>query len=181
MFQVCSGNGAVLNMQEPLISSQHNKKYANLRIHKHSLNLNSMSNDPKLTAKQLLFCKEYLIDLNATQAAIRAGYSEKTATETGYENLTKPHIAEHIQKEMDNRSQKTQINAEYVLETIKKTIERCSQSEPVLVNGQPSGEFKFDAANVLKGAELLGRHLKLFTDKTEVHVISHESALDDLK
>lgn len=52
----------------------------------------------KLTAKQERFCNEYLIDLNATQAAIRAGYSEKTATAIGAENLTKPNIQEFIQE-----------------------------------------------------------------------------------
>lgn len=123
---------------------------------------------PKLTPKQLLFCKEYLIDLNATQAAIRAGYSEKTAYSIGEENLKKPDLAKFIQDQMDKRAKKVDITAEYVLETIKKTVERCSQAEPVLINGEPSGEYKFDAANTLKGCELLGKHLKMFTDKTEI-------------
>ena len=52
----------------------------------------------KLTPKQELFCKEYLIDLNAKQAAIRAGYSPKTAGEQGYENLNKPHLQAYITK-----------------------------------------------------------------------------------
>lgn len=122
----------------------------------------------KLTPKQLAFCNEYLIDLNGTKAAIRAGYSEKTAKEIACEHLTKPHIAAHIQKNMDKRSEKTAITAEYVLETIKSTIARCSQAEPVLINGEPSGEYKFDAANTLKGCELLGKHLKLFSDRIEL-------------
>ena len=54
----------------------------------------------KLTAKQQRFCDEYLIDLNATQAAIRAGYSEKTAGVIGTENLTKPNIREYVEKRM---------------------------------------------------------------------------------
>ena len=49
-----------------------------------------------LTDKQRRFCEEYVVDWNATQAAIRAGYSEKTAKETGYENLTKPHVESYI-------------------------------------------------------------------------------------
>lgn len=121
-----------------------------------------------LSQKQLAFCNEYLIDLNATQAAIRAGYSEKTAAVIASEHLRKPKIAEYIQSRMDKRSEKTAITAEYVLETIKSTIARCSQAEPVLINGEPSGEYKFDAANTLKGCELLGKHLKLFSDKIEV-------------
>lgn len=69
----------------------------------------------KLGAKQARFVEEYLIDLNATQAAIRAGYSQKTAKETGYENLTKPHIAKAIQEAKDTRTERTQIDADYVL------------------------------------------------------------------
>ena len=55
-----------------------------------------------LTAKQKRFCDEYLIDLNATQAAIRAGYSEKTAYRTGADNLRKPQIEEYIAKSNKN-------------------------------------------------------------------------------
>lgn len=122
----------------------------------------------KLTAKQLAFCNEYLIDLNATQAAIRAGYSEKTAQEQSSRLLSNVIISDFIQSKMDKRAEKTEINADYVLKTIQSTIARCSQAEPVLINGEPSGEYKFDAANTLKGCELLGKHLKLFTDKIDV-------------
>lgn len=73
-----------------------------------------------LTAKQQRFVEEYLIDLNATQAAIRAGYSESTAKEMGYENLTKPHIQEKIQELMAERSARTQITADMVLREYAK-------------------------------------------------------------
>ncbi|ASN67477.1 putative terminase small subunit [uncultured Caudovirales phage] len=69
----------------------------------------------KLTDKQELFAREYLKDLNATQAAIRAGYSEKTAKEAGYENLTKPHILELVAKLKAERVEQTGIDAAYVL------------------------------------------------------------------
>ena len=78
----------------------------------------------KLTAKQARFVAEYLIDLNATQAAIRAGYSEKTASETGYENLRKPQIAEAVQKALAERSERTEVTQDYVLTAIKDTIEQ---------------------------------------------------------
>lgn len=68
-----------------------------------------------LTPKQQRFVEEYLIDLNATQAAIRAGYSEKTAKEIGSENLTKPNIAKAIQEAQSKRTEQTQIDAAYVL------------------------------------------------------------------
>ena len=72
----------------------------------------------KLTAKQQRFVEEYLLDLNATQAAIRAGYSEKTASEMGYENLSKPHIADAIALGKDTRSERTQIDADWLLERL---------------------------------------------------------------
>lgn len=68
-----------------------------------------------LTAKQQLFVKEYLIDLNATGAATRAGYSPKTAEVIGYENLRKPSIQQSIKEAQEKRSAKVDITAEMVL------------------------------------------------------------------
>lgn len=72
----------------------------------------------KLTAKQQAFVQEYLCDLNATQAAIRAGYSAKTAKQVGHENLTKPDVADAIAKAQKERSEKTAITAQWVLERL---------------------------------------------------------------
>lgn len=71
-----------------------------------------------LTDKQEAFCREYLIDLNATQAAIRAGYSEKTARKIGCENVTKPDIQNRIQELLNARNDRLEINADYVLERL---------------------------------------------------------------
>ncbi len=79
--------------------------------------------DNKLTTKQKVFVEEYLVDLNATQAAIRAGYSKKTAKEIGHENLTKPHIAEYVMQAKQNRSKETNIDATYVLRRLKEIDE----------------------------------------------------------
>lgn len=137
-----------------------------------------------LTHKQQAFVDEYLIDLNATQAAIRAGYSKKTANEQGARLLANVSVGAAVQKAMDKRSKKTEITAEYVLTTIVNTIERCQQLEQVMErrDGElvPTGEYKFDSTAVLKGAELLGKHLKLFTDKVEhTGKIEVESLTDD--
>lgn len=132
----------------------------------------------KLNDKRKRFCEEYVIDLNGTQAAIRAGYSEKTAAQQAEQLLRILEVQEYIQELMDARSERVQINADYVLNTIVETIERCRQAEPVrdkkgerVLVETPTGElaaaYVFDAKNVLKGTELLGRHLKLFTDKVE--------------
>jgi len=69
----------------------------------------------KLTAKQELFCQEYLIDLNATKAAIRAGYSEKAAKQIATENLSKPVLHEYIARLKQERVNKVQVDAAYVL------------------------------------------------------------------
>lgn len=82
-----------------------------------------------LTAKQQAFCEEYLIDLNATQAAIRAGYSEKTASEMGYENLSKPQISECISKLKLERSDNTKIDAAWVLLKAKECFEACVDTD----------------------------------------------------
>lgn len=73
-----------------------------------------------LTPRQAAFIQEYLVDLNATQAAIRAGYSERTARATGAENLTKPDIAAAIQAAQEARAERLQIDADTVLQEIAK-------------------------------------------------------------
>lgn len=122
----------------------------------------------KLTPKQEMFCREYLVDLNGTQAAIRAGYSEKTAGQIAEQNLKKLEIQEYVQSLMDERKERVDITADYVLQGIKELTERCIQAQPVIIDGEPTGEYKFEANAALKGYELMGKHLKLFTDKTEL-------------
>ena len=109
-----------------------------------------------MTPKQQRFVEEYLVDLNATQAAIRAGYSEKTARSQGQRLLTNVDIAMAIEAGQTERSERTEVTQDYVLEVIRETIEAH----------RGSGENSNPAA-VLKGAELLGRHLAMFTDKLE--------------
>jgi len=148
-----------------------------------------------LSPKQEMFCKEYIIDLNATQAAIRAGYSVKTAKEIGYENLTKPHIAEKIQELFDKRSEKAELSADMVLQELMKTAfikeadfyhdDGSVKMLSELTDDQKSAlqfyQFKqvhvgdgvyesvpvFKAQDKMKAIELLGKHLKMFTDKVE--------------
>lgn len=123
----------------------------------------------KLTPKQEAFVREYLIDLNATQAAIRAGYSEKTASAIGHENLYKPEIASAIAAAQAQRAKRVELDADYVLSGIKKLVERCIQAEPVKDNqGQLTGEYKFEPNAALKGYELLGKHLAIFKEKVEL-------------
>ncbi|HFT2061697.1 TPA: terminase small subunit [Pseudomonas aeruginosa] len=76
-----------------------------------------------LTKKQRLFVDEYLIDLNATQAAIRAGYSARRATEIGYQLLQRPEVAQAIQAAMAERSKRTEVEADYVVRRLREIDE----------------------------------------------------------
>lgn len=128
-----------------------------------------MARKDELTPKQDAFVREYLIDLNATQSAIRAGYSAKTAKEQAARLLSNVNVQGAIQSGVSARAKRTEITADYVLEVIRDTVERCRQAEPVKdKEGKPTGEYKFDANAVLKGAELLGKHLAMFKDKVEL-------------
>lgn len=122
-----------------------------------------------LTAKQQRFVDEYLIDLNATQAAIRAGYSAKTAGAIGNENLQKPAIAAAIMDAKDARAERTEVTAEWVVERLVENHNRAMQAEPVLDGrGNPTGVYRYDGGVANKALELLGKHAGMFTDKLRI-------------
>lgn len=132
-----------------------------------------------LSDKQQRFVDEYLIDLNATQAATRAGYSAHTANEQGARLLAKVSVRAAVEEGKAKIAKKLEVTQEYVLSTIVNTVERCRQSEmvtdrkgePILTETPEGGlaaAYTFNAAGVLKGAELLGRHLGMFTEKHEI-------------
>ena len=125
----------------------------------------------KLTAKQEAFCEEYLVDLNATQAAIRAGYSEATAYSIGHENLSKPDIAESIAELQAKRSERVEISADDVLRKLIKLNGICMGEEELTVtdsDGALTTTRLFEHSGANKSLELIGKHLKMFTDKSEI-------------
>ena len=140
-----------------------------------------------LNAKQEKFCEEYMVDLNATQAAKRAGYKEDNARQMGTENLAKPAIAERIAELKAERSARTLVDADYVIKGLLEVHQRCMQAEAVTerVDGQQqdTGEFKFEHSGANKSLELLGRHLGIFNDKLKVAAvqITQEEWLESLK
>ena len=126
-----------------------------------------------LTDKQTRFVQEFLLDLNATQAAIRAGYSPKTAQEQSSRLLSNVMVAEAIRQAQAARSERTQLKADWVLERLRDVVERCMQAEPVLDSeGNPTGVYKFSASGANKALELIGKHLGMFVEKHE-HAVTN--------
>jgi phage terminase small subunit len=137
-----------------------------------------------LTPKQQEFINEYMIDLNASAAAVRAGYSPKTSMEQGYQLLHKTSVAEAIAKEQEKRAGKVGLDAEWVLRRLKAISDRCMQEEPVMrregSEWVESGEYKFDSNGANKATELIGKHLKLFTDQVNLSGSVAVQILDDI-
>ena len=100
----------------------------------------------KLTPKQARFVQEYLIDLNAAQAAIRAGYSAKTARVIGHENLTKPDIAAAIKKAMAERAERTELTADWVVDELRK-IAGANMADYMKANPAGDPYLDFSALN----------------------------------
>jgi phage terminase small subunit len=91
----------------------------------------------KLTAKQVRFVQEYLIEPNAKEAAIRAGYSAKTAAEIGHENLIKPHVAAEIEKARVKRAERCELSADWVVDELG-CAERTVRTQNFPLNRMPA-------------------------------------------
>lgn len=126
-------------------------------------NLPKTPRPPKLTIKQKLFCKEYIIDFNATRSAKAAGYSAKSAQVIGVENLLKPIIRFEIDKEIEKREIKSDRSADEVI----KRLWEFSDLDKNKYNGGKTVN--------IKATELLARHYGLFNDKITV-----KTSLEDL-
>lgn len=122
-----------------------------------------------LTPKQERFVAEYLIDLCATDAAKRAGYSERTAHSIGHELLGKPHIQEAIAAQKAARAERVQVDADWILERLVENVERSMQAVEVLDSkGKPTGEYVYQGNVANKALELLGKHHGMFSDNVNL-------------
>ena len=140
-----------------------------------------------MTNKQKRFADEYLIDCNATQAAIRAGYSEKTARQIGQENLSKPDIKKYIDEQLEKMQSDSVASAEEVMRYLTSVVRGQSTSSVLSLCGdgcQEVIEKAPDEKERLKAAELLGKRYGIFTDKMSLEgaipvIISGEDNLED--
>ncbi len=127
-------------------------------------------NRKKLTDRQERFCREYIIDYNATEAAIRAGYSKKTAYSIGSENLKKPELLARVRELQTEQAERLCINADWVVMQLVEVYNRCMQHKPVYEwrDGElvETGEYAFDSKGALNALEMIGKHLAMFSGKT---------------
>ncbi len=161
----------------------------------------------KLSEKQRVFVQEYLIDLNATQAAIRAGYSPRTACEQGSQLLAKLNIQMEVSRAMAERSRRTGINQDRVIQELAR-VAFVKMTDAVTADGKiredatdddlaciesikykrsdtesgSSEEREVKVGSKLKALELLGRHLGMFRDRVELSgaLETEQTKLDEL-
>lgn len=139
-----------------------------------------------MTEKQQRFVQEYITTLNATQSAIKAGYSKRTAYSIGQRLLKNVEIKQALDMAMNERKERTELTADYVLQNLQEIVERTMQRQPVIVKGeqavdeQGNNVWTFDAKNAIKALELIGRHLGMFTDKHEIKADIGCTSLADL-
>lgn len=155
----------------------------------------------KLTEKQKRFCEEYLIDLNATQAAIRAGYSPDTSEAIGSENLRKPQLRARINAAIAERSKRTGVTADRVVRELAKlafvnatdvidtqhgtVLENASREDTACISavkvkvGEDFTEREIRLCDKTKALELLGKHLGMFSDNVKLSAEARVTIIDD--
>lgn len=136
----------------------------------------------KLTEKQKRFADYYIETGNATEAAIKAGYSQKTAKEMGYENLTKPHIKAYIDERIREMDEKRIMKAEEVMQLLT-AIARNEVKEEVVVFGDGMSvieEKGISAKDRLKALELIGKRYGLWTDKQQIEGEVQVNIIDNI-
>lgn len=158
----------------------------------------------KLTPKQERFCEEYLVDLNATKAAIRAGYSEKTADRIANQNLRKLEVSKRIEELRSAQSERTEITADRVLrelaaiafadrtkiaaiqesgEVAFTPTDKLSDDVKKTISGIEHGKYgiKVSTCDKIKALELLGKHIGLFTESVKVTGEMGVTIVDDIE
>ncbi|MEG1906839.1 MAG: terminase small subunit [Gordonibacter sp.] len=122
-----------------------------------------------MTNQQKRFCDEYLTDLNATQAAIRAGYSKRSARQIGQASLSRPYIREYLDARLAEMEEALVAKSDEVLKYLTEVLRGEDQEERVVVAGGVSCTERYtDQKNRLKAAELLAKCHGLMVQKVDV-------------
>ena len=130
-----------------------------------------------MTAQQARFVEEYLVDGNGTQAAIRAGYSERSAHQIGSRLLEHPRVAAALGERQAEEAERLDLDATQVLAELRAVVERCLQAVPVLDGqGREIGEWRFDAAGATRALGLIGKQLGMFSNQIDVRLLRSEVA-----
>lgn len=136
----------------------------------------------ELTPKQERFCQEYIVDYNGTQAAIRTGYSGKSAGSQAGRLLKNAKVLARVRQLQAEQVQRLSVSQDWVVLQLRETLRKCLEPQPVMqwVDGKllPCGEYAFDSKGALKALELLGKHLGMFTDKLSLSGSVNTGRLD---
>ena len=141
----------------------------------------------KLNEKQKRFCEEYLIDLNATQAAIRAGYSEKTAYTIGQKLTKKSEVKAYIEEKLETLKNERTADTQEIMEYLTSVMRGTSESEEIVLKSVGKGSQKIEKVHKkpsekdkLKAAELLGKRFGMFKERVEVDGEIRSEKLSDV-
>ena len=130
-----------------------------------------MAKRGELTPKQARFVEEYLVDLNATAAARRAGYSNRghVANQNGYELLKRPLVQAAISKAQAKRSERTELDQDWIIAELVANEQRAMQAEPVTDHeGNLTGEYRYEGSVANRSLELLGKHHGMFVERMQI-------------
>lgn len=136
-----------------------------------------------MTEKQKRFCDEYLKDLNATQAAVRAGYSPKTAKQIGQRMLTFVDLKSYIDDQLELLHNQKTADAQEILEYLTSVMrgEHTEQTLQLVGDGvQKITDIDVSEKERMKAAEMLGKYHALWTERTQVEGVAQVQIIDDI-
>lgn len=130
----------------------------------------------QINNKHELFCQEYIVDYNATQAAIRAGYSKKTAGAIASNLLRKVNILARVKELQKEQTARLAVTQDWVVQQLVDVVKKSKDPEPVMKWDSEekkmveSGVYEYDSRGATRALELLGKHLGMYVDRLEEKV-----------